>query len=503
MSSGSSSRRIVLLAIGTIFVLGLILRVYKADYSLFGDEFFTADLADRSVAELIEQIRGDLHPPLYFILVHYVSGVLSDEVGYRLLSIVAGTISLIGLFLIVNNEMSFFAAVSTGIMGVFSPLLISYSQEARQYALFFCIVVWATFFLLRFVRHRRSHDLLILGLLSTAGLYVHYFYALILITHGGYLLYQMRSPARRLQSFLLLVGCVVLVLPWLLYALPVQLAFKETVVRPQPSLMAFPKLFAEFTVGHTLFNVGEISAAREPLGEDLWQNLPLGVGLVVSCIGVFVIGTRRLYQQSRYLFVLLCLLLTVTPIVMALMSYSKLGSFMSAKYSIASLVPLLIILGVGLEGVWVRRSLVSVGLALVFLTLVGVSLNRYYFARDEFGRWEDWKSCGREIKELCSQGCEGTIVFQNNDRRQYSRYFEPTTGCAVTDYELIASMDLPKRERILASQAVFVPSLRTIVKGIQQGEVFVSDLERAFPYETTVSFGNRLRCKIFSRLIIN
>jgi uncharacterized membrane protein len=496
MSSVSSSRWTVLFTIGTMFVLGLILRLYKADYGLFGDEFFTADIADRTVPGLVEQVRADLHPPLYFILVHYVSGLFSGEIGYRLLSIVAGGVSLVGLFFIARNEISIGCAVSTTVLGVLSPLHISYSQEARQYAFFFCIVVWATYFLLAYVHHGRTRDILSVAILSVVGLYTHYFYVLILIVHAGYLYFASQSSAKRMRQTFLLSGCMVFVLPWLFYALPVQLAFKETVLRPESSLMLFPKLLAEFTVGHTLFDVGRISSAREPLAQDVLRNLPLGAVLIVSFAGLFLIGTRRLYQHSKGLFALLSLLLLVSPTVMILMSYLNLASFASAKYSIASLLPLLIILGAGLEGIWVRRSPVSVVLAFLFLVLVGVSLIRYYFARDEFGRWEDWRTCGLLVTTVCQENHTGTIVLPDEDRRQYNRYF-PSSPCTVTDAQELSSRRGTLREDLKEATPVIVVS--RAVSENEQMRGLKNYLDHSMKLIAQRASGARLRIFVYSR----
>ena len=129
-------------AVLALLVFAAALRFYKLDaQSLWYDEGNSARIAERSVQLIIEGAAGDIHPPLYYLILKFWRSVLgSSEWGLRSLSAVCGVLLVLFTFLIgrtwLNRHVAFVAAVLVSV----SPFGIYYSQETRMYAL---LAVWA------------------------------------------------------------------------------------------------------------------------------------------------------------------------------------------------------------------------------------------------------------------------------------------------------------------------------------------------------------------------
>jgi hypothetical protein len=144
---------------------------------MWGDELFTIQAAQRPVGAMIEMVRGDVHPPLYFLLAHYWTRIIPGDVlvQLRLLSVLLAllaTAALDRLFLkhVPARVRLWFLALWT-----FSACLLLYSRMARSYSLQvlgFVIVCWAAW---RWSQEFSSWKRLMICAGSLAALlYTHY-----------------------------------------------------------------------------------------------------------------------------------------------------------------------------------------------------------------------------------------------------------------------------------------------------------------------------------------
>lgn len=232
-----------------ILALAVFLRFYLLDgQSFWNDEGNSARIAERSLQLITEGAAGDIHPPLYYYLLHFWRGVFgSSEAALRSLSAVLGVL-LVGLTFLIGRKV-FSAGI--GLLAAFlvtvNPFQIYYSQEARMYMLLAVIGAAATFFLLRLLedwslRDRGSVDqrsgrrfsffmahfsLIIdhgaLIILYAVGLYTHYAFPFILITHFLIVVVWTLVVRARWHYTIIWIGLVaaagVLFLPWLPTAL--------------------------------------------------------------------------------------------------------------------------------------------------------------------------------------------------------------------------------------------------------------------------------------------
>jgi mannosyltransferase len=128
-----------------VLLLALGLRLYRIEgQSLWNDEGTSVALAARSLEAITASAANDIHPPLYYYLLHlWIALFGNSELAARSLSALFGTLLVLLTFALgrlcielpgseqANNPVGLLAALFAAI----SPFQIHYSQEARMYAL--------------------------------------------------------------------------------------------------------------------------------------------------------------------------------------------------------------------------------------------------------------------------------------------------------------------------------------------------------------------------------
>ena len=127
-----------LLAIALTVAAGCLLRfLLLGTQSLWFDEGYSAWVITLEPGRIIDVIRHDVSPPLYYLLLRQWAGVFGDsETALRSFSAVSSclTIPLAGAIAWHMTRSGAGALVATAVMSV-SVLQIQYAQEARSYAL--------------------------------------------------------------------------------------------------------------------------------------------------------------------------------------------------------------------------------------------------------------------------------------------------------------------------------------------------------------------------------
>ena len=204
---------------------------------MWGDELFTVQVAQQPVGAMIETVRGDIHPPLYFLLAHYWIRLTPGNalIDLRLLSVVFALLATIALDRLWLTHAPLRLRAWCLALWTFSACLLLYSRMARSYSLQvleFIVVAWAAW---RWSQEIASWKRLLIWSGSLAALlYTHYAPG-IAAWAGANLLLLMRS-ARERPSRLLAGNAIVLAayLPWLM-----TLASVLAVWRAKPGLLLF------------------------------------------------------------------------------------------------------------------------------------------------------------------------------------------------------------------------------------------------------------------------
>ncbi len=321
------------------------------------------------------------------------------------------------------------AALTAAALTALSGFLVYYSQETRFYSFSTLLTVVLVWTFARAIRLQRRRDWAVFCGAAIAGVYTHYFLALLLALEGAGLLASagIRAARRRPTATaivemgrsllpLALVGVVTVLafVPWYLYAVRFQLSavysYASTALSPErlASLMA------------TL--VAAVPPTGMP-GGNQWTDWLLTAAVVAFAVPGAV---RLLRARPETAIAVVSLAIILVPFVWIMDNRS--GYFVTERQFIF-LVPILYILAaVGLDSfvselarlarvMHPRVSPVAVGrlaLAGLAIALMGLSiapLNRVYAG--DFKPKEDWRAASSFSEQML---CPGGHVYSNLSR---------------------------------------------------------------------------------------
>ncbi|GIW09614.1 MAG: hypothetical protein KatS3mg061_0671 [Dehalococcoidia bacterium] len=348
------SRRWSLLA---TLVLAALLRFWDlAGNSLWYDEGFSAFLASEPVPELVAHTARDIHPPLYYLLLHGWTRLAGrSDFSLAFFSLAFG---LLGVALVAALARRWFgerAALLAALLAATSPFQVWYAQEVRMYTL---AAFLALLTLAAAVRGAPA-DWWRFALAAALGLYVLYYSAFLLLALNlfvaGWFLVSRRLPGkwsmRRWLAAQLLIG--VLYLPWL------PIAFRQAIapaVPPWREATPFAVLASE---SFRVLTLGQVPDPALPA-------LIVAAGLLALALG------RATRPQEREP-VLLCAWAVAGPIVLIAVA-SLLTPLYHPRYLFPFSLPFLVLLGAGLARLSeVSRVLATLAAALLLLGFASAS----------------------------------------------------------------------------------------------------------------------------------
>jgi mannosyltransferase len=216
--------RLTLLA---ILLLAAFLRFYRLDaQSFWNDEGNSARIAERTLALIVEGAAGDIHPPGYYLLLHYWRALFGQsEFALRSLSVVAGLALVVFTYLLGRRLFGKMTGVIAAFLGAISPFAIYYSQEARMYVFLAALAAASALASCGFrISDRRSWSAALAAYVFTCavGLYTHYAFSFILLAHNlvfflRWVATDRRSPLRWSSAaawFAAQIAILILFLPW-------------------------------------------------------------------------------------------------------------------------------------------------------------------------------------------------------------------------------------------------------------------------------------------------
>jgi len=129
-------RRTPLLLVG-LLLLAAGLRFYRIGYqSYWNDEGTSVALASRSLGLILQGASQDIHPPLYYVLLHGWMRLFGrGEAAVRALSALLGTACVAATYGLTRRVWGDRTALLAGLLAAVSPLQVYYAQEARMYML--------------------------------------------------------------------------------------------------------------------------------------------------------------------------------------------------------------------------------------------------------------------------------------------------------------------------------------------------------------------------------
>ena len=365
-----------------ILLLATVVRFYDLTAAaIWGDEGSSLLLANYSLSGIWEHAAFDVHPPLYFMLLHGWIGLFGEGIlSIRSLSAVAG-IATVGLGVcLVDRLATRRAAIIAGVLLALLPTAVRYSQEVRMYSLLGLLLIATTLALICWVRRpQRRRYLLIYALLMSAALYTHYFAVLAALSHWLYLGLIRLLPGYRLRHiqrkdwWLANLAIVALYLPWL------------------PNLLDLTQHMEELKVGGDVGWEDPVTLSSLPSMIWLWliqnegDHLPLllfcGMPLAMLALaGVAVARDRSVNHGS-----VLLALYTGVPLFLVF-AVSFISPVFIERYLTAYALGLPMLVALAIDRLYsrVRVLALAVLVAFVGIEMVGVNTNATVDPNDQF-----------------------------------------------------------------------------------------------------------------------
>ncbi len=439
-----------------ILALALGLRVYRLDgQSLWYDEGNSVALAQRDVATIVSSAAADIHPPLYYLLLHvWVRFVGVSDVGVRSLSALVGVLTVLVVFAIGRRWFGATAGLAAACLAAVSPFLIYYSQEARMYALAALLSALAMSLFLRLLTvtaeggtagaqpapgaARRGTALLWLAYVCSAAgaMYSHYFAATVVLAQGLLAAVLLVNGARRRRA-----GAAQLVRRWL----PVGLAFVAIACLYLPWLPVMARQFGDWPAISEFYGLRELVARLFPifslgLSSEPAQTLP-ELLVFAAVLGLGALRIRRAGVHNAAAAHLLVVLWLVVPVVM-MYALSLRRPLYNPKFLLVAAPAFCLLLGNGL-GVLLdaavaaqRRPWRALAAALALaasLIMAGASLrslHAYYsdarYARDDYRSLVQTISASQRTGDAVVLNAPGQIdIFGHYYRGPVSPYLLP------------------------------------------------------------------------------
>ena len=227
--SGTHARRWAMVA---ALLLGFFLRVHRiGEQRVWWDEGWSVWAARFSPLEILRRTGNDVHPPLYFELLHLWRALSGDEeAALRLLSAFLGLLA-VAMTYALGRRMArgnlppgwaTLAGLLAALLLTFSRFAVAWSQEIRMYALATLLAVLAVWAARRVWQRGRRRDAALYVAATAAGLYTLYLFAPVWLAVNIAWLWVWRAAADRRRALwrwaALQLLIVALFLPWALYA---------------------------------------------------------------------------------------------------------------------------------------------------------------------------------------------------------------------------------------------------------------------------------------------
>jgi mannosyltransferase len=361
-----------------VVLLAFALRLYRLGYqSIWYDEGVSIHLAQKSLAALIAHTARDIHPPLYYCLLHFwVKAAGSSEFAVAFLSLSFGLLVIPLVYRIGRHLYNPMVGSLAAFLVAISPYNLWYSQEMRMYTLGASLGLISLYSLLQLLARARcrtqgtSCRVYWVGYILSAvlGLYTLYYFAFLLVFLNlfvlGWWLWAWRKGIRASVLWHWLLAQLVvflLYLPWL------PIALHQATDPPVPPWRAFTPFWQVVVDSWLALALGQSVEPR-----TVWPVLMIiaiiyGLGVVYASTGFKTQETPFGLAKVRILHPISCILWGYTFIpVLAIYLASLWTPLFHVRYVFTYSPAFYILLAAGLAwlrerwrpGLWLALSLI-------------------------------------------------------------------------------------------------------------------------------------------------
>jgi len=335
--------------------------------SIWHDEGFSVMLSGRGWLDIWAGSARDVHPPLYYELLHGWTSIFGKSVSsIRSMSMVAGVVIVaLGYKVVFVISKKRNVALLAAIILALNPFLIRYSQEARMYGVLGVFLLLAIVGLIKIVQNNRNwlgYVLYVFGV--SAGLYTHYFTALAVISFWVYLLFIFfyKSKNRLIidwRWWLANALALTIFLPW------IPNMFKQ-LTRAQG--LGWLSKTSIKTFNDTIWQFFTFTDARQ-----IWQVIYWLIPIILLVLILYVCIKDKTKEKLSILVVLFAVL----PIALAIIA-SLVKPVFHERYFAFSAIGICMLLALALSYLYNRHKYIGILTAIIVLLIQLIGIRNVY-----------------------------------------------------------------------------------------------------------------------------
>jgi hypothetical protein len=357
------------------------------DKSIWLDEAWSWRAAEISIPSMIDRTKGDVHPPLYYAILHYWVDVFGgSEYALRLPSALFGAASITLITAAAWRIGGRILAALTALLLIINPADLQFTQEARMYPLVGLLSLGATLLLAAFLRRPRAPALVAYAAVAVALAYTHYSGFIVLGVHGVLFAFYGVRQWRREGDYGILTGATVAALAVVIAYIPWWSTFFSQ---------------SGSGVGHVPDPTVSLAGATLRAALGLRSLHALWVVLALPLLGAIALGVWRRRDDER---VVALAALALVPAALFVASLIVKPAF-DIKRAAPFIPALAFVSAVGLvEAAGLARRALSpdrqrIAFAVLGLFLVGLVATMGVGVRDWYhrGPYEDWRQFSEDI----------------------------------------------------------------------------------------------------------
>ena len=400
------------LILGALMLAAFALRVFQlAAPDIWWDEARNIFTASRALETIASAPELDVHPPLYFYLLHFwMSIVGTSEFVVRFFTVWFGVALVPIVYRLGCYLKDRYLGVWAAFFAALAPFLVEEAHETRMYTLLLFLSTVSIYALLRAVDSRSRVWWLAYALTAAASFFTHYSFIYVLAAQNAFLFFvfvmlwrnpSTLSPASRRAASDAAQDAPLRELFWswvasqaiiaFLYLFQVPNVLRQMQIYGNPGMT--PPSLAQYIVELTrAFFLG----TKVQIEQMTWSNVFIVVALIVAAIALGVYRRKALARDGM----MLMLAWFIVPLVAYFIVLQKSPQF-TPRYGIVAAVPMYIVLA------WMfaslsRRQMFVGGVAALFLVFANVGAWQSSFFNPAFFN-DDTRGLAQFISENATQ----------------------------------------------------------------------------------------------------
>jgi len=398
-----------------IILLGAFFRIYNlGDKALWCDEVVIYWISQGSFWQYTGSLKDVINmnaayngaPPLYAVVIHFISRIGDDEATLRSISYIAGIFSIPAIYMLAKKLINTKSALFTAFLVSIAPFQIEYSQELREYSLTFLFTILSIFTFYTFTKKSNKINFVLITATFSLSIFIQYGLALIILALNMIFLLNAlnKKYSTRLIFKFLIVNLLVLISVYMVY----NLSLKHQLVKEGFGASGY--LSTAYWDGNIETLVEFLIRQTTKLFHNTFPNKYI-FGFI------FIAGLITSLVEKKYKF--LFLIFTISLLIVVVLSCIKLYPYSGFRQNMFLFPMIYILAGLGFDKLssYENKNLIAFILILV-LGFYGITRSYNYIVKP--GK-NNIKLVTEELSKSYKKG--DVIYIHNNAKHTFNYYY--------------------------------------------------------------------------------